>query len=143
MIIIDASVILSALFPDEQQQQSQAIIRDHAAEQISLVAPTLLQYELTNAVWQGVRRQRITMQQAQETMTIVDELRIPLEPVSWENSLNWAQRFDRSAYDAAYIALAFTRSEPLITGDLRLYNAVHQELEWVQWVGNYQAKTIL
>ncbi|MCA9930510.1 MAG: type II toxin-antitoxin system VapC family toxin, partial [Anaerolineales bacterium] len=90
MIIIDASVILSALFPDEQQQQSQAIIRDHAAEQISLVAPTLLQYELTNAVWQGVRRQRITMQQAQETMTIVDELRIPLEPVSWENSLNWA-----------------------------------------------------
>ncbi|KAA3659909.1 MAG: hypothetical protein DWQ04_20855, partial [Chloroflexi bacterium] len=60
-MIIDASVILSALFPDEQQSQSQAIIRDHVAGQISLVGPTLLEYELSNAVWQGVRRQRITM----------------------------------------------------------------------------------
>ncbi len=142
-MIVDASVILSALFPDEQQNQSQAIIRDHVAGHISLVGPTLLQYELTNAVWQGVRRQRITMPQAQEIMTVVDELHISLHHISWQNCLSWAEKFGRSAYDAAYVALAAERNEPLITGDLRLYNAVHQELDWVIWVGNYQSQTLL
>lgn len=142
-MIIDASVILSALFPDEQQSQSQAIIRDHVAGQISLVGPTLLEYELSNAVWQGVRRQRITMQQAEEIMTVVDELHISLQTVKWQTILPWAQKFDRSAYDAAYVALAAERNESLVTGDLRLYNAVHQKLDWVLWIGNYQSQTLL
>jgi predicted nucleic acid-binding protein len=43
----------------------------------------------------------------------------------------------RSAYDAAYLALADREREPLITADERLYNAVHPKLKWVLWLGNY------
>ncbi len=140
-MIIDASVLLSALFPDEAQQQAQAVIRDHVLGKITCVAPTLLTYELTNAVWQGVRRQRISREQATEILHTVDGLGIAQESVFWEVILPFAAQFNSSAYDAAYLALAQSQNQSFITGDLRLYNATHTELSWVKWVGDYQAQT--
>ncbi len=54
-----------------------------------------------------------------------------------EVGVEQAHRFGRSAYDAAYLTLAERVDEQLITGDLRLYNAVHPALEGVVWVGDY------
>jgi len=28
--------------------------------------------------------------------------------------------------------------QPLVTGDLRMYNAVREHLDWVKWIGDYQ-----
>jgi predicted nucleic acid-binding protein len=47
-----------------------------------------------------------------------------------------AHRFDRSAHDAAYLTLAEAGGEPPITGDLRLYNAVRDQLDWMRWIGD-------
>jgi predicted nucleic acid-binding protein len=59
-MIVDASVILTAFFPDETgQPQAQALIRAHALGTTELIAPHLLTHEVTNAVLQAVRRQRI------------------------------------------------------------------------------------
>ena len=138
-MIVDASVVLSALFPDEAQPQAQAVIRDHVLGEITLIAPTLFAYEITNAIWQAVRRQRITLSQAEEILATTEGLAITQEPIAWQPILPLAAQFNRSAYDAAYLALAKTRNEPLITGDLRLYNAVKSELPWVRWVGDYEA----
>jgi len=49
-----------------------------------------------------------------------------------------ALRFDRSAYDAAYLALAEATDQPLFTGDSRMYNAVREHLDWVKWIGDYR-----
>jgi predicted nucleic acid-binding protein len=140
-MIIDASVLLSVLFPDEAQQQAQAVIRDYTTHHFALFAPTLLTYELTNAVWQGVRRQRITLPQAEEMLQTFNALGINLEPVSWSEMLHWAVKYNRSAYDASYLALAQRRDEPLITADLRLYNTVANHVKWVIWLEDYQAQT--
>jgi predicted nucleic acid-binding protein len=48
--------------------------------------------------------------------------------------LSLARRFDQSAYDAAYLTLAETRQEPLITVDLDQRNAVRDHLDWVSLV---------
>ena len=138
-MIVDASVILMAFFPDEVVQvQAQALLRAHALGTIELRSPDLLAYEVTNAVLQAVRRQRITLETAQEILAAFEALMISLEPVSPAEVLAMAHRFDRSAYDAAYLTLAETLSTQFITGDRRLFNAVSKALPWVLWLGDYQ-----
>ena len=136
-MIVDASVILSAFFPDEAQDQAQALIRDHVIGHRHLTAPTLLLYEMTNAAMQARRRGRINDEQADDILSSFEGLGIALEPVSWQQMLPMAVRFDRSAYDAAYLAPAEVTEQSLITGDARMYNAVREHLEWVQWIGDY------
>lgn len=136
-MIVDASVILRAFFPDEAQAQAQAVVREHVAGRIQLKAPELLPFELANAVWQAERRGRISASQANEILQAMEGLQIEILPLEWGEMLPLARRFERSAYDAAYLALAERLSEPLVTGDERLYNAVHAHLDWVQFVEEY------
>ena len=137
-MIVDASVILSAFFPDEAQGQAQALIRDHVIGHLELAAPTLLLYEVTNAVLQARRRERINDEKADDILSSFEGLRIALKPVSWQQMLPQAVRFDCSAYDAAYLALAEATGQPMVTADSRMYNAVREHLPWVQWIGDYQ-----
>ena len=136
-MIVDASVILRAFFPDEAQSEAHALIRDHVSGYIELRAPTLLTYEVANASHQAVRRGRVAAAMADEILSAFEGLQIALESVTWRQMLHYAQRFDRSAYDGAYLALAHARADEMITGDRRLYNAVHDELDWVRWIGDY------
>ena len=136
-MIVDASVVLGAFFPDETQDRAQALIRDHVIGRVQLAAPTLLLYEVTNAVLQARRRGRINDEQADEILSSFEGLGIVLEPVTWQQMLPLAVRFDRSAYDAAYLALAEATGQRLITGDSRMHHAVCQRLEYVDWIGDY------
>ena len=136
-MIVDANVILQAFFPDETQAQAQAVVSEHIAGKLSLKAPALLPYELTNAVWNAERRRRITSSQGDEILLAILDLEIEIVTQEWAEILPLARLFDRSAYDAAYLALAQEMGEPLVTGDLRLYHAVHERLDWVTWIGDY------
>lgn len=136
-MIVDASVLLGAFFLDEAQAQAQLLLRQHAAGQVRLKAPELLMYEVSNAVWQAERRERISIAQADEILQTASALQIERMPLEWGEMLPMVRRFGRSAYDAAYLALAERLHEQLITGDERLYNAVHAKLDWVLWIGNY------
>ena len=139
-MIVDANVLLRAFFPDEAQGQAQAVVREHVARRIHLMAPALLPYELCNAVWQAERRGRVTRPQADEVLHAMAGLEIEIIPQSWGAQLPLAREFDRSAYEAAYLALALATSQPLVTGDERLYNAVHAHLDWVLWIEDYLAE---
>lgn len=136
-MIVDASVILRAFFPDEAQAQAQAVVRDHVAGRISLKAPDLLPYELANAVWQAERRGRISTAQADEILQAMEGLQIEILALDWAEMLPLARRYGRSAYDVAYLVLAQKLGEPLVTGDERLYNAVQPHLDWIQWLESY------
>jgi len=138
-MIVDANVILRAFFPDEAQEQAQALVGEHIAGRIKLLAPALLPYELSNAVWQAERRGRISRTQADEVLQAMAGLEIEIIAQTWGVMLPLARQFDRSAYDAAYLVLAQETGQPLLTGDLRLYNAVHTSLDWVLWIEDYPA----
>ncbi len=136
-MILDASVLLSAFFPDEAQAQAQLVLRVYDGGLERLKAPTLLICEVTNAVLQAERRGRIIKKQADEILQAAAGLDIELYPMEWGDGMPMARQFGRSAYDAAYLTLAERLGEPFITGDLRLYNAVHPALGWVLWIGDY------
>ena len=136
-MIVDASVILSAFFPDEAQEQAQALIGEHVIGTVELAAPTLLVYEVTNGVLQARRRERIDDGQAADILSSFEGLRISLQPVSWQEMLRLAVLFDRSAHDAAYLALAEARGQRLVTADIGMCNAVRDQVDWVWWIGDY------
>lgn len=137
-MIVDASVILRAFFKDEAQEEAQALIGEHVAGRIRLIGPELLPLELCNAVWQAERRKRVTTLQADEILQAIQDLDITTAPVNWMEILPFARRFETSAYDAAYLALAKRLDEKLITGDEHLYNSVRKDLNWVIWIENYR-----
>jgi len=136
-MIVDASVILRAFFPDEAQEKAQALIRDHISRRVALRAPSLLPYELSNAVWQAERRKRISREQADQILQSMSGLEVEILPLEWSESLPLARQFNCSVYDASYLALAERLGEPFVTCDERLYNAVHTQLSWVNWLEDY------
>lgn len=141
-MIIDASVLLRAFFPDEEgHAQAQALIQAHVLGNIELHAPTLLAYEVASAVLQAVRRQRIPLETAQDILDTFEALAITLHPIPPTRSLLLAHRHDRSAYHAAYLSLAEVLNTQFITADRCLYNAVCQELEWVLWIDDRRLPT--
>ncbi len=137
-MIVDASVVLRGFFPDEEgHAKAQALIRAYAQGEIELQAPTLLSYEVTNAVLQAIRRDRIGPEKGREILNAFEGLSIPMVEVSWQQTLELARTHDRSAYDGAYLALAEETGSKLVTGDRRLYNAVKDRLPWVLWIEDY------
>lgn len=139
-MILDASVLLHAFLPDEAQPNALAIIREHVAGRLHLRAPALLPYELSNAVWQAERRGRINRDQADRVIEAFSDLDIEFVPQPLGEMLPLARQFNLSAYDAAYLSLAQSSGEGLVTGDQRLYNAVKASLEGVIWIGDYAAE---
>jgi len=137
-MVIDASVVLRGFFPDEEgHAEAQVLIRAYAQEEIDLLAPTLLPYEVTNGVLQAIRRARIAQEKGQEILATFLELGISTTAVPWQRALELARTHDRSAYDGAYLALAEEAGSKLVTGDRRLYNAVKDRLPWVVWIEDY------
>lgn len=137
-MVIDANVVLRGFFPDEEgHAEAQAIIRAYAQEEIELLAPTLLPYEITNGILQAIRRARIDLNRGQEILTAFQGLGIPTMEVPWQRALELARTYDRSAYDGAYLTLAEETGSKLVTGDRRLYNAVKDHMSWVLWIEDY------
>jgi len=94
----------------------------------------LLIFEVANALWKAVRVARIDFVDAVEAVRKMEELRIPLRTISLADTLTLAHRYERTAYDAAYLTLASLEEVPLITADKRLYNALKDKFEWIMWI---------
>lgn len=114
---VDASVLLSAVFPDE----AQALLRRHVAGQERLRAPHLLLYEVNHALWRTERRGQVSEAQVEQILAALKKLDVELLSLGWEEILPLARQVNCSAYDAAYLALAQRTDEPLVTADERPY----------------------
>ena len=64
---------------------------------------------------------RISHLQADQIINAFAGLEIEILPQEWGEMLPLARKYNRSAYDAAYLALAEQTGEPLITGDRAIF----------------------
>ena len=138
--VVDASVALKWQFEDEPDTKAAlALLLDYRSGAAQLAAPSLFSYEITNAIAVAVRRQRLAQEEAEET--VGDLLAIGVELVDFADlaipTYRLAQKYNRSVYDSAYMALAEKRTCAFYTGDLRLFNAVSAHLSFVRWIGDY------
>ncbi len=143
-LVLDASVVLKSYLPEDGSEQARMIFEDWALGHVQLLAPALMPYEVTNALVVALRKHRLDEARAAEIFRAFVRLRIPTQELAGLEGRVWALALEhgRTAYDAAYLALAEHEGVPFITGDKRLYNAVKGKLPWVRWVGDYRSGAI-
>ncbi len=136
-ICIDASCVVWLVAEPDDTVTRQAW-DGWLADERRLVAPTLLHYEVTNALYryqkQGTRT-ALAVRSALQT-TIALPIQLVGDPAVHAEALDLASRYVLpAAYDAHYLAVAQRFSAEFWTTDQRLINSVRSALSWVHLVG--------
>lgn len=119
--VVDASVILAKLLPDEKQfSKVKKLFAAFGEKEIDFVAPQLLKLEIANALRSAVNQKRITCSIAEKLLAAFLELPIIYQEVDYQEVLKLALERNLSAYDAAYVFLAKKGKIPLVSLDQKL-----------------------
>ncbi len=122
MIVLDCSTALSWFIPDEDstaaRELRERVVREGA------VVPSLWPIEVGNVLVFAMRRRRIDAAQRLAALEAFGELPIEIDTETltkvWRETLNLADEFRLTLYDACYLELAHRRELPLATHDQEL-----------------------
>lgn len=121
--VLDNSVVIGWFLEDQATPYSDAI--GVLLEQAQAVVPALWELEFANVLRTACRKQRLTVDEAQQIIEQICALPIVIErdtPGPAE-LLALALRYNLSSYDAAYLELALRLQVPLATKDEALQGA--------------------
>jgi predicted nucleic acid-binding protein len=137
-LVLDASVAAKWMLPAEQalQEEAASLLRDYARGTIQFIVPDIFWPEIANVAWKSVRQGRWTAGSAENAIREMTKRQFPTVSSLQilPQALEIAVHFDRSVYDALYVALAVSRKLVFITADERLVNALATFFP-VRWLG--------
>lgn len=139
-ICVDASVALKLVLNEEHSDRARALWASWIADEVEVIAPFHLAFEVTSVIRNHVYRGEISAQAGEWAFTAIhaQDIRLAHPAGLLERAWQLSQQFSRpTAYDTAYLALAELRGCALWTADGRLYRAVQGALAWVKWLGDY------
>jgi predicted nucleic acid-binding protein len=126
---VDASVVLTWCFPDENSPFAERIA-DMFGQGDSAIAPSFWAHEVLNALLVGEKRKRISRVQVHTFLTDLNTLPVELQKLPTAEIFGRTQEISRkhglTAYDAAYLHLAELNGLPLATLDEELVEACKQ-----------------
>lgn len=126
--VLDCSVAISWLMPDEKNGFSLYVL-DQVAEKGAIV-PSIWHLEIGNVLLVAERRARITLEQRRSALYTLDELPIIVDALTpyhaWQETIELAESYDLSLYDASYLELALRMNIPIATFDKQLKHAAHK-----------------
>jgi len=121
-VVVDASVVLAALLPDEGDDPVGPMTRLMSSGEA--VVPAVWPLEVLNAIVVGARRRRWSVEDAERLIEQVGRMRVEVEPTlpagRYETVAGLATEHALSVYDACYLDLAMDRSLRLATRDEKL-----------------------
>lgn len=138
MLCCDASLLIRLYDPEKiEHTKAVALWEEWTAEQVTIIAPMLLRYEVTNAVYRLVRFGGMSELAGRSVLDSLDNLPIRyLDTYEMHReAFEFARRFDaKTAYDGHYVALARREGVPLITADKKLVNTAQHHFSFVKYV---------
>jgi predicted nucleic acid-binding protein len=139
-ICVDASLIVALFVPERFSQASLVLWEEWVRDDYQLIAPLLLRYEVTSAIYRKSFRVLISVEDARRA--IEQFLSLDIEYIDPPNlpllAVDLAAQFHRpNTYDAHYLALAKHQECVVWTGDQRLYNAVKDGFDHINWIGDH------
>ena len=121
-LVIDASLTMTWYFEDEATAATEALL-DVVAKS-GAVVPPLWRLEVASGFQSGIRRKRIDAAYRDASMADLGHMPITVDPDTdiyiWTMTLQLADRYRLTIYDACYLELAQRRSLPLATLDAEL-----------------------
>ena len=143
VVVVDANIAIKWVLIETDSEIAKALLAEWKKKEMIVYVPTLLSYEVTNILFREVRAGRITTETAEDGINMIHRV---VSPVYSRNAalnlraMAMAKHFDLSAaYDSHYLALAEHKECILWTADKRMWRAVKDQLDWVQWIGDYPA----
>jgi len=129
-LIVDSSVIVKWYVMEERTEQALKLRDDYIEGKLTLSAPSLMLYEVLNAVKQAKKDISIkTLEAVAESLTLygirVHELLGELARLTVKTAIE----NEVSVYDAAYIALAKLSDTTLYTADEKLKESLRNEYQ--------------
>ncbi len=136
--VLDASVVLKWYLSDEDHGQAALdLLKRYLSDDLEIIVPSLSEYEVINGLVVAQKRSRLREEIIVSALEGFMNLGIRTVGVSglYSRVVYFCRAFNRSAYDASYLALAEAERIPFITADETLYDAVQKDLQWVKWLG--------
>ena len=128
--VIDPSVALAWLLPDETNARAEAV-RIAVENGDDAWIPTHWWLEIGNGLLMAERRGRITAEQVAQALSLVNALPLEEDEETAEQiavrTLTLARKHGLTVYDAAYLELAQRRGATLATFDGQLLKAAKKE----------------
>lgn len=118
ILVVDASALAAVLFGEPEGVEMAAYLRDE-----TLVAPSLIDYELANIGLKKIRRDAQREAQISGVLRGAKRLKMERIAVPPEEALELASRTGLTAYDASYLWVALSKDAELVTLDNRLARA--------------------
>ncbi|WP_392476288.1 type II toxin-antitoxin system VapC family toxin [Nostoc sp. C110] len=123
--VLDCSVAISWCLVDENNPTANAILA--IMPDAEAFVPGIWSLEIANVLLVAERRNRMTQDQSEEAITLLQSLLIQVDTATDANALGATLTLGRqeglAAYDAAYLELALRLGLPLATIDQRLAEA--------------------
>lgn len=123
--VIDASAMLAWCFEDEWPKDRIKLLRKLVDG--GMAAPAHWPLELTNTIWNGEQRGRLTVADARVFIQTVESLGVAIDTEtprrSWSDILALARAEKLTTYDAAYLELAMRLRATLVSKDVDLLKA--------------------
>lgn len=138
--VLDSGILLATVQDETYTKTAQELIADLLNNDVELIAPMLLRYELIAVVRKWVYRNLTDLNSAKLALTTLLNYPITLH---FDDSLalkayDLATLYQRpTAYDAQYLALAERFSCDFWTADERLFNAVQNSFRHIHWLGTW------
>ena len=124
-LVLDASLTLAWIFPDEITAEIQRVFE--RIDSTGCVVPQIWRLEIANGLAVAVRRRRISAVFRAQAIKVLELTSITIDPETnthaWAGTLQLADRFQLTPYDASYLEVAHRLALPLATLDQRLRDA--------------------
>jgi predicted nucleic acid-binding protein len=121
-LVVDSSLTLAWYFPDEANAATDALLRQ--VSQTGAVVPLHWRAEVANAFQTAVRRKRIEAAYRDTSLSELTHFDIVSDPDTnthiWDATVQLADLYGLTIYDAAYLELSQRRRLPLATLDAAL-----------------------
>jgi len=125
VFVLDCSVSIAWVMKDEENTISNTILQKLSTE--SAIVPSIWKLEIGNVLLSCQRNNRISKEHRLRALYIYDELPIATDTFTgkyaWQETIELADRYSLSLYDACYLELAMRLKLPLATFDKQLKKA--------------------